>query len=178
DVPYFNPKWQRHAGLFDKEEEDLLNSIPTARPGEYADVSFRITAPYNFTPSSSSQTVVFGTLEYQVVMSGMVASVDAYEQSRRGNTDVKVITPSRWSADGFKTAGFGRERLFIIPHGVETEIFRPMPEQRDHIRRQLSLLPNDFVFVAVGAMTENKGLDLLARAFGDVQRKYPHARLL
>jgi glycosyltransferase involved in cell wall biosynthesis len=178
DMPYYNPKWQRHAGLFNKLEEDLLNSIPTARPGECADVSFRITAPYNFTPSSSSQTVVFGTLEYQAVTPGMIATVEAYEQARQGKTEVKVVTPSRWSADGFKTSGFGLERLFIIPHGVDTGIFRPIPEERDRIRLQLSLRPDDFVFLAVGAMTGNKGIDLLARALGEVQRKYSHAHLL
>ena len=178
DMPYYNPKWQRHAGLFDKVEEDLLNSIPTARPGECADVSFRITFPYSFTPSSSSRTVVFGTLEYQVVIPGMIATVEAYEQARQGNTEVKVITPSRWSAAGFKTAGFDPERVFIIPHGVDTGIFRPKPEERDGIRQQLLLGPDDFVFLAVGAMTGNKGMDLLARAFGEVHRKYPHARLL
>src|SRR5262245_56304146 len=53
-----------------------------------------------------------------------------------------------------------------------------MPEERDRSRRRLLLEPEDFVFLAIGAMTGNKGMDLLARAFGDVQRKYAHARLV
>jgi glycosyltransferase involved in cell wall biosynthesis len=178
DTPYYNPKWQRHTGLFDKVEEDLLKSIPTARAGESADVNLRVTFPYNFAPSSSSQTLVFGTLEHQAVVPGMIGTAEAYEQARQGNTEVKVVTPSRWSADGFKTAGFGPERLLIIPHGVDTRIFCPMPEERDRVRRRLLLRPDDFVFLTVGAMTGNKGMDLLARAFGKVQRKYRHARLL
>jgi glycosyltransferase involved in cell wall biosynthesis len=111
-------------------------------------------------------------------MPGMIATIEAYEQARKGSTKVKVMTPSRWSADGFKRAGFGPERLFIVPDGVDTEIFHPMPEERDRIRHRLSLGPDDFVFLAVGAMTGNKGMDLLARSFGEVQRKYPRARLL
>jgi glycosyltransferase involved in cell wall biosynthesis len=178
DVPYYNPKWQRQGGLFDRVDEDLLKSIPIARPDECADVSLRIAAPYDFTPTSSNQTVVFGTMENQVVFPGMIATVEAYEQARQGNTGVKVMTPSCWSADGFKAAGFGPERLFIIPHGVDTGTFRPMPEERNRIRLQMLLEPNDFVFLAVGAMTENKGMDLLARAFVEVHRKYPHARLV
>ena len=47
DVPYYNPKWQRQGGLFDRVDEDLLKFIPIARPGECADVSFRITFPYD-----------------------------------------------------------------------------------------------------------------------------------
>jgi glycosyltransferase involved in cell wall biosynthesis len=178
DVPYYSPKWQRQGGLFGREEEDLLQSIPIARPGECADVSFRISYPYDFTPSPSAQTAVFGTLEFQAVTPGYIATVEAYEQARQGKTGVKVITPSRWSADGFKTAGFGPERLFIIPHGVDTGTFRPMPEKRNRMRPQMSLGPDDFVFLAVGTMGENKGMDLLARAFGEVHRKYPHARLV
>src|SRR5262249_48424814 len=158
-------------GLFDRVDEDVLKSIPIARPSACADVSFRITFPYDFTPTSSTQTVVFGTLEYQAITPRMIANAEAYEQARQGKTGVKVITPSRWSADGFKTAGFSPERLFIIPHGVDTRTFRPMPEERNRIRLQMLLEPDDFVFLAVGAMTENKGMDLLARAFVEVHRK-------
>jgi glycosyltransferase involved in cell wall biosynthesis len=77
-----------------------------------------------------------------------------------------------------RQTGFGPERLFIIPLGVDTGIFCPMPEERNRIRSEMSLGRNDFVFLAVGAMTTNKGMDLLARAFGEVHRKYSHARLV
>lgn len=178
DLPYFGPKWQRQAGLLDKANEDLLKSIPLAHPGESADVNFRLAYPFDFTPSHATRTAVFGTLEFQVVRPEMVANRHSYERARQGGAGIKVVTPSRWSAAGFAAAGFAAHELFIIPHGVDPATFRPMPEHRDRVRTRLNLRPDDFVFLAVGNMTLNKGMDLLLAGFAEVHRKFPHARLV
>jgi glycosyltransferase involved in cell wall biosynthesis len=53
-----------------------------------------------------------------------------------------------------------------------------MTDLRSNIRSKIVPAEGDFVFLSVGAMTGNKGIDLLLRAFAQVCRKFPHARLL
>ena len=103
-----------------------------------------------------------------------------YEQLRRAQppADVRVITPSRWSAEGFYKAGFGRDRVLVIPHGVDPAIFRPLPAIRSRVRHEIGIGDGDFAFLNVGVMSGNKGTDLLLRGFAQVRRKFPRARLI
>ncbi len=92
--------------------------------------------------------------------------------------EVKAVTPSRWSAEGFYKSGFKTEQVVIVPHGVDIQTFHPMPDLRGHVRGKLCIAESDFVFLSVGATTPNKGIDLLLRAFAEVSRKFPHAQLV
>ena len=89
-----------------------------------------------------------------------------------------VITPSRWSAEGFYKAGFKTEQVLIVPHGVDVGTFHPMPDLRSQARNEIPVAEDDFVFLSVGAMTGNKGVDLLLQAFAVVYQKFPCARLV
>jgi glycosyltransferase involved in cell wall biosynthesis len=53
-----------------------------------------------------------------------------------------------------------------------------MPELRAPIRSKISIPDDSFVFLSVGAMTGNKGMDLLFRAFAEVSLLHPQAYLL
>jgi glycosyltransferase involved in cell wall biosynthesis len=68
--------------------------------------------------------------------------------------------------------------VLIVPHGVDIDTFHPMPSLRSHIRSRVPVADSDFVFLSVGAMTGNKGMDLLLCAFAEVCRQFPHARLV
>ena len=48
-----------------------------------------------------------------------------------------------------------------------------MPELRDQVRETMSIAKDDFVFLSIGAMTGNKGIDLLLKAFAVVARGFP-----
>jgi len=91
---------------------------------------------------------------------------------------VSVVTPSRWSAQAYYDVGFSDDQVHIVPHGVDTATFRPFPELRSALRRELSYTEDEFVFLSVGAMTGNKGVDVLLRAFSAVSRRFPQARLV
>ena len=103
-----------------------------------------------------------------------------YEQLLRGPppANVKAVTPSRWSAQGFYRAGFDRDQVLVVPHGVDTATFHPMPDTRKQVRGGMPVLDGEFVFLSVGAMSANKGVDLLLRGFAEVCRKFPCARLV
>lgn len=180
DVPLYGPRWRTQEGLFERESEEALKSLATADPDESADVTLRIFFPFDFAPSRSRRTAVFGTLEQQVIRKAQLADFRAFDrlQRRPPPSDLTVVTPSRWSAEGFYKSGFRTEQVIIVPHGVDTETFRPMPDLRRSILGALAIAESDFVFLSVGAMTSNKGIDLLLRAFAQILDDYPQARLV
>ncbi len=179
DAPFYRP-WRTQAGLFDPPAEQALRSLEIARPGESADVTLRIFAPFDFLPSASRVTAVFATLEQQLIRRHQLADHGQYERMRRSPPPAhfKVITPSRWSAEGFYKAGFSKEQVIIVPHGIDVGTFRPLPAVRNQIRSRLGIRNGEFVFLSIGAMTGNKGIDLLLRGFAETCRKLPQARLL
>jgi glycosyltransferase involved in cell wall biosynthesis len=180
DVPFYRPSWQALAGLFEPSAEQALRSIEIAQPAESADVTLRVFSPFTFLPSRSRLTAVFATLEQQLIRKFQVPDLREYEQLRRGPppANVKAVTPSQWSAEGFYRAGFARDQVLVVPHGVDTATFHPMPDIRNDIRSRIPLSDSEFVFLSVGAMSGNKGIDLLLRGFAEVCRKFPYARLV
>jgi glycosyltransferase involved in cell wall biosynthesis len=180
DVPFYRPSWQALAGLFEPSAEQTLRSIEIAQPAESADVTLRLFSPFTFLPSRSRLTAVFATLEQQLIRKFQVPDLREYEQLRRGPppANVKAVTPSQWSAEGFYRAGFARDQVLVVPHGVDTPTFYPMPDIRKDIRSRIPLSDSEFVFLSVGAMSGNKGIDLLLRGFAEVCRKFPYARLV
>jgi glycosyltransferase involved in cell wall biosynthesis len=181
DAPLYNLRWQPQTGLFEPQAEGVLKSIQSATPDESADLLLRMGFPYDFSLSTSRRTAVFGTSENQAIQKSQCSDYRAYERLRRGippSAEVEIVTPSLWSAQGFYKAGFRPEQVHIVPHGVDTATFYPMPDMRGPIRNRLSIRESKFVFLSVGAMTAAKGIDLLLGAFAEVSRKYPHARLI
>jgi glycosyltransferase involved in cell wall biosynthesis len=180
DAPFYRASWQAQPGLFEPDAEQMLRSITIAQPGDMADVTLRMFAPFTFMPSRSRVTAVFATLEEQVIRRHQMADAREYEQMRRALPPghVKVVTPSRWSAEGFYNAGFAEEQVLVIPHGVDPGTFHPRPEVRQEIRSGIPVPDDAFVFLSVGAMSGNKGIDLLLRGFAEVVRTYPQARLV
>jgi glycosyltransferase involved in cell wall biosynthesis len=179
DAPFHRP-WQTQAGLFDLPAEQSLRSLEIARLGETADITLRIFAPFRFLPSGSRVTAVFATLEQQLIRRHQMADRAEYERMRRSGppAQIKVVTPSRWSAEGFYKAGFSKEQVIIVPHGVDVATFRPLPALRHQVRSRLGIGNGEFVFLSIGAMTGNKGIDLLLRGFAEICRRFPSARLV
>lgn len=180
DAPFYRRSWQAQDGLFDPDAERALRAIETAAPGEAADAQFRIVAPFRFAPSPSRLTAVFATLEQQVLRRQQLADPEEYERLRRAPPPprVKAITPSRWSAEGFYRANFAIDQVVIVPYGIDVDTFHPDPDGRGETRNGMSLGDEEFVFLSVGAMTGNKGIDLLLRSFAEVCRRFPSARLV
>jgi glycosyltransferase involved in cell wall biosynthesis len=180
EVPPYRGSWKPVKGLFNSSDELLLQSLPAPQPDEKADVTFRISLPYNFSRSRSSRTAVFVTAETQALWPDQFGDPRLPDKLRQGKLpkELTIVTPSRWSAEAYLNAGCPAEQVLIVPHGVDTATFRPLPKNRDDLRRELSWMSGEFVFLSVGAMTGNKGIDLLLRAFCMVSREFPHARLV
>lgn len=171
DYPFHDPRWVPMRGLLDAAAERALAQLP--QPTGTSDVTYRVAFPFDFTPGRSARTVVFGTTEYGVLNESVRPSISAESLAASG---VRVVTPSSWSRRGFERWGVPAEAMRVVPHGVDTRIFNADKRRRDEVRKQLGLY--DVVMLSLGAMTGNKGVDLLLRAFATVARKYRNVTLL
>ena len=78
-----------------------------------------------------------------------------------------VIVPSKWFVPFATKLGFAEERVHVIPSGVDTAFFTPLP------------MPTDGppVVAFVGRLVEKKGVDVLMAAWPAVRAAVPDARL-
>jgi glycosyltransferase involved in cell wall biosynthesis len=176
DVPYYQQHWRPTKGLFAIEQEKVLSSIPTCGINDRIDALYRIGFPYDFSVPESIRTVVFATSEYQHVDQRYFNR--ALDIQRLAASELfSVVTPSRWSREGFLRLGLRSEQVVVVPHGVDSHVFtRPTQQERSDLRKKLGV--SGFTFANVSAMTDNKGIDLLIRGFAAVVEKRPDCRLM
>jgi glycosyltransferase involved in cell wall biosynthesis len=179
DMPYFDPEWQARRGLFAPTEEDALSRIPAPDANLAADAVLRMFMPYNLKPSAAKRTCVFATTEWGIVQKLMLQwmGVPAFWDAHH-NSDTMIVTPSSWSRQGFLRSGADPDRVVVVPHGVDTRVFHPLPEAERALLRRQRGLDDCFVFLNIGVMTWNKGIRPLLKAFAAVVERYPHARLI
>ena len=74
------------------------------------------------------------------------------------------------------------DRLKMLGHGsicgVDLERFKPDPIKRCNKRMSLGIATDDLILLYVGRLSKDKGLLLLAEAFGQLVRLYPQLHLL
>jgi len=76
-----------------------------------------------------------------------------------------LIASSQATADEF-TAHYGvpRQRVTVVPLGIDTDFFRPIPRSQTSTRHRFGLAPDESVLLYVGFSTPRKGLETLAHA--------------
>jgi glycosyltransferase involved in cell wall biosynthesis len=75
-------------------------------------------------------------------------------------------------------AGVGRQRVFVIPHGVDTERFRPAtPAERSALRAAMGV-PGGVLAVWTGRLLRGKGLETLLDAVARLAGDVPDLKLL
>ncbi|PKV63213.1 glycosyltransferase family 4 protein [Pontibacter ramchanderi] len=79
-----------------------------------------------------------------------------------GPAKVKVI--GNGSSNGVDTAFYNREQLD--------------PAKLEELKAQLGIKPDDFVFVFIGRLVKDKGIQELVTAFKKLQAQYPQVKLL
>jgi glycosyltransferase involved in cell wall biosynthesis len=171
--PLLQARLEGPKGLFSAEQERVLEAIPEAAADATFDATLRISYPFDFSLQPAGRTVIFATSEFKVLERRSVKSMPDIEALSR--SDALLVTPSHWSRAGLLDMGFHADQVVVIPHGVDPVTFRPSID-RKAAREALKM--EGFTFANVSAMTENKGADLLLRAFAVIAEKYPDARLL
>ncbi|NKB18239.1 MAG: glycosyltransferase family 4 protein, partial [Pseudanabaena sp. CRU_2_10] len=178
DAPYLKP-WQPIVGLFDADVEAALRNIPHPRALEPIDVKLRMFFPANLKDSTATRTFVFSTTEWGHVIAQdlMLMGVKSFEQAHADSNAI-IITSSQWSRDGFLRSGADPDRVAIVPHGVDLDIYKPLSDEEKNDLRCALGWENDFIFLNVGNPTRNKGLPFLFKAFATVVERYPNAKLV
>ncbi len=177
DAPFYQPHWQQVKGLFSPEEEEILASIPPSPPNLKADAIYRISFPYNLENNCQEKVYTFGTSEFSTVparfLKPAIPLLEALAQNQ-----VEIITPSEWSRKGFISSGADPARLHVVPHGVDTAIFKPLPEnERENLRRQLGW-HDYFIYLHTGSMTGNKGIGFILESAAEIASETPEIRVV
>ena len=174
DLPYYYDTWRRTRGLFPLAEEEALAALraPEAEFAPDATFTLRPERP-DFSAPRSGRRFSFGTAEFRVLA----------EENRSGLSSgaevpgtVSIVAPSRWPALAYERFGMAPERIHVVPHGIDPTIFCPDPAARQTARKTLGL-QDEFVYLSMGAMTWNKGIDVLLTAFARIVETEPAARL-
>ena len=174
DLPYYFDRWRRTRGVFTAEQEASLAGLRAPEPDflPQATLTMRPERP-DFSAPRSGRRFAFGTAEYRVLAeenrSGLRSAAEVPDT-------VSMVTPSRWSALAYERFGLPRERIHVVPHGIDPAVVRPDAAARNAAREALGLR-DAFVYLSVGAMTWNKGLDVLLAAFARIAENEPEARL-
>jgi len=175
DLPFYDPTWRRSPGILAPSEEAVLAALRPPEPSFLPQATFTLRPERpEFSPPRSGTRFAFATAEYRVLTP---ANVGGLRSAADVPASVHVVTPSHWAATAYARFGFLSERIHIVPHGVEPSIFGPDDAARRAMRRALGA-EDSFLFASAGAMTWNKGLDLLLAAFARVAESEPRARFL
>jgi glycosyltransferase involved in cell wall biosynthesis len=161
--------------LLNEDDESTIRAIPNPERDQVSDIGYRISFPFNFSPGNSRKTFIFGTSEYQIVTDAMITG-DMLAATR--DYGHRIITPSNWSKTGFINYGVAPDSINVIPHGVDSNIFWPLPENSRNEMRKNQSMEDNFIFLHVGLMSENKGVDVILKAFNIILKQYPHVKLL
>jgi glycosyltransferase involved in cell wall biosynthesis len=178
DTPFFDVNWnvERNAAGFSAAKSRTIADIPAPNGDDWPEVTYRIDFPYRLDAAKSKRLFVFGTSEYQYIDEQLA---EGHLRLGLSNPDLRFVTCSNWSAEGFLRAGFDPSRVLVIPLGIDPEIFRPvLPASKAAIRAALGVNEGEFAILSVGAMTENKGIHWLVFSFALLRRKFPHVRLI
>jgi glycosyltransferase involved in cell wall biosynthesis len=88
------------------------------------------------------------------------------------------IAMSRAIGEEMLAAGVPRDRVFVVPHGVDTARFRPAEAaERAELRGRLGL-PGGVLAAWTGRLLRGKGVETLLEAFALVAGELPDLRLL
>jgi glycosyltransferase involved in cell wall biosynthesis len=84
-----------------------------------------------------------------------------------------LVALSREIARAFEEQGADPGRISVIPNGVDTGKFRPLPQAE--CRRKLGLPLDAKIILSVGDRLELKGFHLLVEALPAIRQMYPNA---
>jgi glycosyltransferase involved in cell wall biosynthesis len=174
DTRFYKPSWTTVEGLLSPEAEAIIKAIPETLDSDTPDLVLRMNYPLDLVPAEGAATWVFGTTELKTCWPPMKGTQEIEWK------DAKVMfwTPSLWSAKGFMNSGVDEANIKIVPHGVDTKLYRPASVKKRSVLREQLGWAGKFVFLNIGAMTGTKGVGDLVQAFGKLSKEHPTAKLV
>ena len=169
--------WKATKGLLSAASAEALAAIPEPPAGLVPDATFRLAFPYDFSPAARGRTFVYAAVEGKRLNPYMIAGKRPLPEAL--GAGVTVIAPSSFSRDRLLANGVPGDRATVVPHGVDTQEFRPSGDgERMSQRRKRGFADDDFVFLNVGALYAWKGIPTLLKAFAAIAGRHENARLV
>jgi glycosyltransferase involved in cell wall biosynthesis len=172
EVPGYREDWPRRKVqdfILDETDQEILdNKVLPYDPKLNYDFIFRISYPFDLSYSQ----VNLKTMKHIPIILFYTSEFKSFKDSDFINGTSKTfvedcisgrilpVTPSNWSAEVLVKQGF---QPLVIPHGVDTRKFYPMKETA--FRTELGIPTDAFVFLNVSAMTGNKNIKGIIKAF-------------
>ena len=94
---------------------------------------------------------------------------------RKADLVVVVSTPLK---EHLVRNGADPDRIVVVPNGADPDVFRPNPEVRARVRRELGVEPHEVVIGFSGILRPWHGMDLLLEAAGGLEARGIRPRLL
>ena len=154
-----------------------LKAIPPPPDDLVPDAVFRIFFPYDFAPAAKGRTFVFAVTGTGRVPPTMIAGKKPLEETLT-SPDVTIITPSAWSRQGVLSGVMSERQVAVVPHGVDTDIFRPAGEDERRALRRKFGWDDYFIYLYVGGPFWWKNPELLLKAAAFVANKHAEARVV
>lgn len=180
DIPFVSNSWnlEKNSSGFD---ENLLNKINNLLPGqknEQHDITYRISFPFNFDNKFNSKLLfVFGNCEFKELSKNKY--INGIPELEVDNKNFFIHTPSNWSKEGYLRAGFAEDQVVVVPHGVDKNTFYQISDEKKiNIRKKYGIRDNAYVLSNIGAMTKNKGVEVLIAAYGILKKRIDNLQLV
>lgn len=126
----------------------------------------------------SGEIYTWGTRFHEPVYRRLVEGGVELRNTLMRDADAFVAISTRIRAE-FVEAGVPEEKVFHIPHAVDTARFHPVtPQERDALRARLGLPGGRALITYTGRLLKGKGLETLVEAFSFVAPRHPAAHLL
>ena len=180
DVPFVSNKWnseKNYSGL-EKNLSDLINNLPNPKKDQLHDITYRISFPSNFDNRFKSKILfVFGNCETKILSKNKY--INNTPEKIKNNKNFFIHTPSNWCKEGYLKAGFKNEQVIVIPHGVDKKTFYAISnEEKIKVRKEYGIEKDAFILTNIGAMTENKGVEILIAAYGILKKRIDNLILI
>jgi len=180
DVPFVSNKWnseKNYSGL-EKNLSNLINNLPNPKKDQLHDITYRISFPSNFDNKFKSKILfVFGNCETKILSKNKY--INDIPEKIQHNKNFFIHTPSNWCKEGYLKAGFKNEQVIVVPHGVDKKTFYAISnEEKIKVRKEYGIEKDAFILTNIGAMTENKGVEILIAAYGILKKRIDNLILI
>ena len=179
-APYFHESWSatnNKSGL-DEASIKILDSIENYN-NQDVDIVLNITPILKLYKNKNVKKIfTFIVFEYELNEDLYKCNGPNFKITEFTENNNWVITPSNWCKQKLINYGLNSEKIIVIPHGIDPQLYYPLSQlERTSTRTNLNISDNDFVFLNVGAPFQNKGTDILIKAFCNVAQTNKNVKL-
>lgn len=165
--------WPQISPGFNASDLNIIESVQSPFKGEEFDAEYSIGGGLIPNKFKSNKRYMFYVTEFGKLTDAGKFLHESIEQG------IELIVPSQWVKNRIQDNIGTCAPIHVIPHGYSEEYFYPQPKNVRMENRKLLGIPNDsYVFLNIGALTWNKGVDALLIAFSNIHSLHPNAKLI